>query len=108
MTVDAVVTSGTLYLGMPGIAFATPSITTTGSQIRYFVNTYSSSLSWGASSSSFNGSIDNLSAQQVTAPSSSGCTIVSAKAGETYNFSYKNASFTYNAASYYCIIKKIR
>jgi hypothetical protein len=45
---------------------------------------------------------------QVTAPSSSGCTIVSAKAGETYNFSFKNPSFTYNSSSYYCIIKAIR
>jgi hypothetical protein len=48
------------------------------------------------------------SCKQVTAPSSAGATIVSAKAGETYNFSYKNASFTYNAASYYCIIRAIR
>ncbi len=52
--------------------------------------------------------VSNLTASKVTAPSSSGATIVSAKAGETYNFSYKNASFTYNAASYYCIIRAIR
>jgi hypothetical protein len=48
-----------------------------------------------------------ISLKPVTTPSSSGATIVSAKAGETYNFSYKNPSFTYNAASYYVVIKKI-
>jgi hypothetical protein len=52
--------------------------------------------------------ITTMTIQQVTAPSSSGCTIVSAKGGEVYNFSYKNASFTYNAASYYVIIRAIR
>jgi len=50
----------------------------------------------------------NNKVQQVTGPSTSGCTIVSAKGGETYNFAYKNASFTYNAASYYVIVKKVR
>jgi len=45
---------------------------------------------------------------QVLTPSTSGATIVSAKGGETANFQYKNASFTYNAASYYCLIKRAR
>ncbi len=45
--------------------------------------------------------------KQVLAPSTSGATIVSAKGGTTYNFAYKNASFTYNAASYYCRVKRI-
>jgi len=48
------------------------------------------------------------SLSQVTAPSSSGATIVSTKGGETYNFSYKNASFMYNQSSYYVIIRAIR
>lgn len=51
--------------------------------------------------------ITSMSMYQVTAPSS-GATIVSAKGGETYNFSYKNPSFKYNAASYYVIIRAIR
>ncbi len=34
--------------------------------------------------------------------------IVSTGEGETYNFSYKNPSFKYNAASYYVIIRAIR
>jgi hypothetical protein len=54
------------------------------------------------------GTFDNLVIKQVTAPSSSGATIVSAKAGETYNWAYKNSSFTYNASSYFCVIKTIR
>jgi hypothetical protein len=52
--------------------------------------------------------VDNLVVREITAPSSSGATIVSAKGGEVYNFSYKNASFTYNAARYYVIIRAIR
>jgi hypothetical protein len=41
-------------------------------------------------------------------PSTAGCVIVSAKGGTTENFAYKDASFTYNAASYYCLIKRAR
>lgn len=52
--------------------------------------------------------ITAITVQQVLAPSSSGATIVSAKGGTTYNFAYKHASFTYNAASYYCVIRAIR
>ena len=52
--------------------------------------------------------VDSFSMSKVLTPSSSGCTIVSSKAGTTYNFSYKNASFVYNAASYYVIIKRLR
>jgi hypothetical protein len=52
--------------------------------------------------------VTQLEVYQVTAPSSSGATIVSAKAGEVYNFAYKNASFTYDAASYFVIVRKIR
>jgi hypothetical protein len=48
------------------------------------------------------------SVKQVTAPSTSGATIVTTKGGTTYNFLSKNASFTYNAASYYCIVRKVR
>jgi hypothetical protein len=48
------------------------------------------------------------SLKQVLTPSALGATIVSAKAGETYNWKYKDASFTYNAASYYVIIRAIR
>lgn len=41
-----------------------------------------------------------ISWKKVTAPSANGCTIVSALNGTTYNFTSKDASFTYNAASY--------
>lgn len=44
--------------------------------------------------------VTSMSAQQVLTPSSSGATIVSAKGGAIYNFASKDASFTYNAASY--------
>jgi hypothetical protein len=51
---------------------------------------------------------DTISVQQVLTPSTSGATIVSAKGGVTYNFSYKHASFVFNAASYYVIVRKLR
>lgn len=50
----------------------------------------------------------NNKVKQVLTPSSSGATIVSTKGGATYNFGYKNASFAYNAASYYVIVRKLR
>ena len=46
--------------------------------------------------------------KQVTAPSADGSTIVSQKAGTTYNWTAKNASFTYNEASYSIQIGKLR
>jgi hypothetical protein len=52
--------------------------------------------------------INSVSVQQVLTPSSSGATIVSTKGGTTYNFAYRNTSFTYNAANYYVIIKEAK
>lgn len=46
--------------------------------------------------------------QAVTTPSTAGVTIVSAKGGTTYNWQSKNSSFTYNASSYYVVIKKLK
>jgi len=46
------------------------------------------------------------SSKQVLTPSASGATIVSTELGATQNFSYKNALFTYNAASYVVKIYK--
>jgi len=54
------------------------------------------------------GTVDLVTFKQVLTPSASGATIVSAKGGAVYNFNYKNASFTYNAASYLCIVKALR
>ena len=44
--------------------------------------------------------ITSMTLPIVLTPSSSGATIVSSKGGAIYNFASKNASFTYNAASY--------
>jgi hypothetical protein len=49
----------------------------------------------------------NPSYKKVLAPSTSGSTIVSQKGGSVWNFSYKNASFVYNEANYYCVIKAL-
>jgi len=50
----------------------------------------------------------NNKVKQVLTPSATGVTIVSTKGGTTYNFAYKDTSFTYNAESYYCIVSKVR
>jgi hypothetical protein len=44
---------------------------------------------------------DNLSLKQVTAPSATGVTIVTAKGGTTYNWAFKDSSFNYNDSSGY-------
>lgn len=49
----------------------------------------------------------NNKVKQVLTPSTSGATIVSAKGGSTFNFAYKNASFTYNESSCKVVVKKI-
>jgi hypothetical protein len=51
---------------------------------------------------------NSVSQQAVTAPSTSGATIVSAKGGVTYNFTSKDASFTYNEASYVVVVRRLR
>jgi hypothetical protein len=51
---------------------------------------------------------DTASCKQVLTPSTSGATIVSQKAGTLFNFSYKNASFAYNQASYYVVVRLLR
>lgn len=60
------------------------------------------------SSGTANGVFSSTSIKKVTTPSNTGATIVSTKGGTTYNFAYKNASFTYNAASYYVVIKEAK
>jgi hypothetical protein len=51
---------------------------------------------------------NSLSVEPVTAPSTDGIVIVNAKGGATENFLTKDAGFTYNAASYTIIVKKLR
>lgn len=45
---------------------------------------------------------------EVKTPQTTGATIVSTKGGTIYNFAYKNASFTYNAASYNVVVRRLR
>jgi len=54
--------------------------------------------------------ITSLSVKQVLTPSALGATIVSAKAGETYNWTYKNPNFTFptSTSTNLVIIKPIR
>jgi hypothetical protein len=45
--------------------------------------------------------LDNVSLSQVLTPSATGVTIVTAKGGTTYNWSFKDSSFNYNDSSGY-------
>jgi len=96
---------GTRLLGISGTYYGT-----TGSKVGYStaIDTQTSTVGFMNRISAFSGVIDNASLKQVLAPSTSGATIVSAKSGATYNFSYKNASFAYNAASYFVIVRTLR
>jgi hypothetical protein len=51
---------------------------------------------------------DDITIKQVLTPTTDGVTIVSTKGGGVFNFTYKNAGFVYNAASYYVIVRKVR
>jgi hypothetical protein len=53
-------------------------------------------------------SLDNVSVQQVLTPSAFGTTIVSMKNGVTQTFTSKSASFIYNEATNYVIVKRLR
>lgn len=114
--------AGKLYkLGWDIVAYTSGTVKMSGSGISQIeassIGTYSAYQTvtsadtfyfGGKTGSAFTGTVDNETIKQVLTPSSAGATIVSAKAGETYNFAYKNASFTYNAASYYCVVRLIR
>jgi len=85
--------------------------TTTGTKTEYHTLSSAASAAIGlycAVPAYLTGTFDNLSRKQVTAPGTSGATIVSQKDGTTYNFTSKNASFTYNAASYYVVVRALR
>jgi hypothetical protein len=73
----------------------------------YFTKRFATHIGVRAVWEATNFAITDTSVKQVTAPSSSGATIVSTKGGTTRNFSQKNSSFTYNAASYYVIVRKM-
>jgi len=51
---------------------------------------------------------DYSSLKQVLTPSSSGAVITSLKNGTVFNWAYKNASFVFNAVSYYCVVRRLR
>jgi hypothetical protein len=60
------------------------------------------------SSAATNYALTAMSLKQVLTPSTNGIVVVSTKSGAVPNFASKNASFTYNAASYTVIVRKVR
>jgi len=102
-TFDWTHTGGVLSADME----STPASTYTTSGAKEFYRTVGTNKKIRFYGGSASGALDNVTSKQVLTPSALGATIVSAKAGETYNWTYKNPNFTYNAASYYVVIKKI-
>lgn len=72
------------------------------------IATTSNLLMYKESSTSGTMLFDSPSLQAVRTPSATGVTLVSAREGDQYNFTYKHASFPYNQASYTVIVKKVR
>jgi len=99
--------TGTLKISERGVGnLAT--YTTPGTKIVYRNNSGSDRIAFINDTLAVNAIISGLYVQQVTAPSVSGATIVSAKGGATQSFNYKNANFAYNQSSYQVVIKKLR
>lgn len=105
-TIDVNAITGGGYIYERVGSSVSSAIIATGTSTKYVTATTGSTHGWIGTTTSI--TIDNYSLKQVLTPSSSGATIVSTKSGTTYNFAYKNTSFTYNAASYYCIVSKVR
>lgn len=70
----------------------------TGSLTEYRVSNNVYAGVYGANAT---GTVDNLSMKQVTAPSTTGVTIVSTREGATYNWTSKESGFDYNASAGY-------
>lgn len=86
-----------------------PFYTTTGAKSAYLTQDLTTGVfGFVAAGNGTTASMDNLSIAQVTGPSADGCTIVSAKGGATANWAYKDAAFTYNAATNYVVVRKAR
>jgi hypothetical protein len=101
------VTSGGARIELGGTS--TTDITTSGVNTAYSIGVPDNNTMYvqrAVSNSNF--VVSSVSLKQVLTPSALGATIVSAKGGTTYNFGYKNPTFTYNAASYYVVIKALR
>jgi len=81
---------------------------TAGNISNIYATTISATERWGFRTNNSTNFSVTVSSKQVLTPSATGVTIVSAKQGAVYNWSVKNPSFTYNAVSYFVIIKTIR
>jgi hypothetical protein len=100
-------TSGTLRFRAGGSINPETNITGTGTTTYRFTSVDSpanSSLQSGTAGSEFIGAASSVSLKRITAPSTDGVLIVSTKGGATRNFASANASFTYNAAGYRCVV----
>jgi len=79
---------------------------TVGANSTYFTpisstGSYPYLIALKSNSSALNGSLTSNSLKQVLTPATTGVTIVSTKAGPTYNWTYKDSSFSPNDASGY-------
>jgi hypothetical protein len=106
---DYTVVSGTVVLKLELILSSSVTVDETFAGTDTYSSTYatSSGTYYNRVMYYFNGAhytfvlnITGVRVKQITAPTTDGVTVVSTKGGATQNFTSKDASFTYNAASY--------
>jgi len=105
LTIDSISGTGGIKIVFGGTSIMSTTFSTTGAKTSYKTSNGTGAVTGiGAFDGTTTASCDTLSIQQVLTPSTSGATIVTAKGGAIRNFASKNTSFTYNAASYRCIV----
>ena len=98
--------SGTIYYPYSGQGSEQVMMFGTGVKTRY--RTWIGVNVYLLGRSTFVGTLTDISMKQVLTPSTSGCTIVSAKGGATERFKRIDTGFAFNSSSYTVIIKKLR
>ena len=98
--------SGTIYYPYSGQGSEQVMMFGTGVKTRY--RTWIGVNVYLLGRSTFVGTLTDISMKQVLTPSTSGCTIVSAKGGATERFKRIDTGFAFNSSSYMVIIKKLR
>ena len=79
-----------------------------GDETKYLTTTHAHVVYLLYNTTATDFSVSAISQKQVIGPSTNGAVIMSSKGGIVQNFAYKNVSFTYNAESYYVIVRKAR
>ncbi len=109
-TVDSVV-SGAFYANITGVSYPpNPYANAPGTYSKYITGIAGALEAYCLimAADTTTGTISTSTYKQVLAPSTSGCTVVSQKAGTLFNFSYKHPSFLHNEVSYLVVVRLLR